>query len=190
MKEEKRFSVPQIASELGVPGSTVRRYLAQFSDFLEIKKIKNKNFVNSSSLEVLKEIRDLFADKKNVEQVREKLASHRASFIDVEEEDIEFNPHEQTPAHLTLEETENRIAEKVYGKVEVLIKEQFENMKNDNNIEELKSYLKQRDEEMVKVMKQLQEREQTREQQMLEVAATSEESKPTKRWWQIWKFPK
>ncbi|MGZ9869590.1 MerR family transcriptional regulator [Priestia endophytica] len=192
MKEEKWFSVQQVADELDVPGSTVRRYLTQFSDFLEIKKSKNKNFINSDSLEVLKEIRDLFADKKNIEQVRERLASHRASFIDVEEEDVEVksSAHEQPTTYVDLEETENRIAEKVYEKIEVLIKAQFESMQNHNNIDELKSYLKQRDEEMTKMMNYMKAHEKSHEQQMIEEVAAARESNPTKRWWQIWKSPR
>lgn len=75
MTENEWLSVSDISEKIGVPVETVRRYIRNHGVHLRVKKIHKKYEVHSGSLDVFKQIRELYADGKNIQEVEQTLSN-------------------------------------------------------------------------------------------------------------------
>lgn len=60
---EQWMPIEEVAKELDVPSSTLRRYLSNYKDFVSIKRNGSMQMVSCDSLEVLRKIRNLHVEK-------------------------------------------------------------------------------------------------------------------------------
>jgi DNA-binding transcriptional MerR regulator len=73
--EDVWLLVSDISEKIGVPVETVRRYIRNHGVHLRVKKIHKKYEVHSESLDVFKQIRELYADGKNIQEVEQTLSN-------------------------------------------------------------------------------------------------------------------
>lgn len=69
------LSVSDISEKIGIPVETIRRYIRSHGVHMKVKKIHKRYVVHSESLTVFKQIRELYADGKNVEEIEQTLSN-------------------------------------------------------------------------------------------------------------------
>lgn len=75
MTENEWLSVSDISEKIGIPVETIRRYIRSHGVHMKVKKIHKRYVVHSESLTVFKQIRELYADGKNVEEIEQTLTN-------------------------------------------------------------------------------------------------------------------
>lgn len=69
------LSVADVNEKIGIPVETIRRYIRSHGVHLRIKKIHKRYLIHGDSLTVFEQIRGLYADGKNVEEVEQTLTN-------------------------------------------------------------------------------------------------------------------
>lgn len=69
------LSVADVNEKIGIPVETIRRYIRSHGVHLRIKKIHKRYLIHSDSLTVFEQIRGLYADGKNIEEVEQALTN-------------------------------------------------------------------------------------------------------------------
>lgn len=75
MAENEWLSVSDISEKIGIPVETIRRYIRSHGVHMKVKKIHKRYVIHSESLTVFKQIRELYADGKNVEEIEQTLSN-------------------------------------------------------------------------------------------------------------------
>jgi len=63
------FTIPEISKNSGIPETTLRRWAKWSRHYLEHKKVKNKRLYSKKAVDILLLIRDLYAQGKNREEI-------------------------------------------------------------------------------------------------------------------------
>jgi len=74
MTDNEWFTVSQASEKINVPVETIRRYIRAHSVHLKVKKVHKKYFIHDESMTVIEQIRGLYAEGQNVEEVEETLS--------------------------------------------------------------------------------------------------------------------
>lgn len=75
MTENEWLSVTEISEKIGIPVETIRRYIRSHGVHMKVKKIHKRYVVHDESMTVFQQIRELYADGKNVEEVEQTLSN-------------------------------------------------------------------------------------------------------------------
>lgn len=67
------LSVTQLSERLGIPPETIRRYINRHSVHLYFKKVNKSYYIAETSIDVLLQIRNLYGDGKQSEEVEKAL---------------------------------------------------------------------------------------------------------------------
>ena len=90
MPETEWLSVADVSECTGVPVETVRRYIRSHGIHLKVKKVHKRYLVHNESVAVFKQIRELYSDSKNVEEVEQILSSRGVPMtVTIENDDDE-----------------------------------------------------------------------------------------------------
>lgn len=73
MNDEKWLSVLEVEKETKIPNATIRRYIRNHGHHLNMRKRGKSYFISADGVEVVNEIRNLYEQGKNLEQVEESL---------------------------------------------------------------------------------------------------------------------
>lgn len=187
MENNKEWiDVNDLAKKVNVSENTLKRYLRRHEQFLTIKQgNRSKYFIHSNSVNIIKQIKKLYNDNKNEEEVNKRLHASGIPFIitvSTDNDDVE-------PLPMNILDTMNRLHERL-GQLEQMNKNQSQ------QLEELKVIVKQQTEQQKQqhdfqksVIYRIDERNQNlmtmiRENQEIKkwIAATEQ-----KKWWQFWK---
>ncbi|MGX2962112.1 MerR family transcriptional regulator (plasmid) [Peribacillus sp. JNUCC 23] len=94
MADSEWFTVSEACEKINVPVETIRRYLRSHNVHLKVKKLGKKYFIHHDSLTVIKQIRALYDQGKNIDEVEESLsASGVAMTITVKSDDESMTVH-------------------------------------------------------------------------------------------------
>jgi DNA-binding transcriptional MerR regulator len=172
MNDKEWLTVSEASEKVNIPVETLRRYLRHHNVHLKVKKLSKKYYIYNESMTVIEEIRRLYADGKNVEEVEESLSSSGFPMtLTVKNDD-----DEPMTVHVADEIKE--------------IKEQLEKQTQFNQVlldklneqnERMERYILKRDSEVMEKLNQIQSSHQT----LLEAASTQESSKK-KKFWKRW----
>jgi DNA-binding transcriptional MerR regulator len=73
--EDNWLSVSDVSEKVGIPVETIRRYIRSHGVHLKVKKVHKRYVVHNDSVTVIKQIRELYADGKNVDEVEQTLSN-------------------------------------------------------------------------------------------------------------------
>jgi|SRR5690625_1239634 len=163
-----------------IPHQTIRRYLDRHGHHLRLRKRHHRIHIHKNSIELLEKIRSWYSEHKNADQVDELLLNDGIPMtIDHDEKD-HGNVSINFPEVLT--SLTKRIDEQQEFNEQLLLhlNKQDEHMRKQNEKlqsqqELLDKSLAKRDEQLVTVIREIQETKQ-------QLAAT-----PEKKWWKFWK---
>lgn len=162
---EKWHSVSQLNNETGVPETTIRRYLNNFSEYFRAERIGRGMKYHPDSVAILKRIYSLYNDDYETPEIQRLL-------------DMEFaiNVEDQ-------EETETTTQPPV-----VSLEREFEEFKQQQQ-EFNKQLLKQLQEQQNYINNSIESRDQKLMQALNEIRETKKQIATTeeKRWWEFWK---
>lgn len=88
MTDNEWMTVSEVSEKVNIPVETIRRYIRSHSVHLRAKKLGKKYFIHDESMTVIKQIRGLYEQGKNIDEVEEALsASGVAMTITVKSDD-------------------------------------------------------------------------------------------------------
>lgn len=74
MTDHEWLSVSEVSEKVNIPVETIRRYIRSHNVHLKVKKLHKKYYLHDEALTVVEQIRGLYAEGKNVEEVEEILS--------------------------------------------------------------------------------------------------------------------
>jgi hypothetical protein len=165
---DRWFTVAEIEKETEIPDATVRRYIRNHGHHFKIKKKGKGYLIASESVEVMKKIREWYAEGKQTDQIDDKLAQTGIPMtvtVTDDEKDVTVNVAE---ALRRMEKSMTEINQK-YDELMKAFKAQQEYI--DHKLEE-------RDQKFIAALKESME---ARKQ-----IVASEEVEQKKKWWRFW----
>lgn len=75
MTDSEWVTVTEASEKLNIPVETIRRYIRSHSVHLKIKKLHKKYYIHDESMTVIRRIRALYEQGKNVDEVEETLSA-------------------------------------------------------------------------------------------------------------------
>jgi DNA-binding transcriptional MerR regulator len=169
---KKWFTIAEADKETGVPHQTLRRYLANHSHHLLMKKKHKSYLVAEESIPTLKKIRELYSDGKTIEEVDSILANMGIPMnvtIEDDEKQVSINIGESL-----LQLQQDMKEQKEFNeKLLRVVHEQNEKLAEQQKY--IATSLEKRDGDLMRALRE------TMETQKL-IAASEE-----KKWWEFWK---
>ena len=162
---KKWMTITEIAKETGIPDSTCRRYLTQFSDFFVLKGGSRQKKYEDKAVPVLLRIQQLFSEGLIKEEIEKTLSTEFPLVVEIDEEKERVSSP-QVPTLPTAEYIEQMVGQIV----EKRVKEE-----NTRVMKYLDERLNKHDELLLQTIRAIQESKK-------ELAATQQ-----KKWWQFWK---
>jgi DNA-binding transcriptional MerR regulator len=142
MNEEKKYSVSNLADEIGVPRTTINDWLTRYSQYIEFKVQGKRRIYSSSTLSVLREISELRNSELSSFEIEKKLLEKHPVHGEITEK------NEKAPAQDQQEEKESPesedyalIAKKQADEIGQLINQHLINM--NKKIEGIEDFSKQ-----------------------------------------------
>ncbi|WP_254610189.1 MULTISPECIES: DUF3967 domain-containing protein [unclassified Bacillus (in: firmicutes)] len=180
------ISVNDLAKKVDVSENTLKRYIRRHEQFLTVKQgNRSKYFIHSDSVKIIKQIKKLYNDNMNEEEVNKKLQTSGVPLIIT----VSTDNNGVEPLSMNILDTMNALYERL-GQLEQINKNQSE------QLEELKELVKQQ----AKQQKQQQDfqkaviqRMDERDQNLMAMIRKNQETKKLiattqqKKWWQFWK---
>ena len=187
MENEKEWiPVNDLAKKIEVSENTLKRYIRRHEQFLKVKQgNRSKYFIHSDSIKIVRQIKKMYNDNMNEEEVNKKLqVSGIPLVITVPKDD---NGEESLSVNIL--DTMNSLHERL-GQLEQINKNQSE------QLEELRKLVKQQTEQQrqqQEFQEVLVQRMDERDQNLMTMIRETQETKKLlaatqqKRWWQFWK---
>lgn len=75
MTDNDWMTVSEVSEKVNIPVETIRRYIRSHSVHLKVKKLHKKYYIHDESMTVIEQIRALYAEGKNIEEVEETLTA-------------------------------------------------------------------------------------------------------------------
>lgn len=168
MTDNEWFTVSEASEKINIPVETIRRYIRSHNIHLRVKKLGKKYSIHDESMTVLSQIRALYDQGKNIDEVEETLsASGIPMTITVKNDD------DESMTVMVADELQE-----IKRKLEQQEKFNDELMKRlDDRDRYIKESLEARDQRLMESIRLLQEQKQTQ----LETA-TSQELKKRSFW--------
>jgi DNA-binding transcriptional MerR regulator len=157
--ENEWLTVADVCASLDIPAETVRRYIRNHSIHLKAKKSHKKYLIHHDSLEVLRQIRELYAAGKSVDEIKDILTQ------------------KGVPATFTVEttnENDERVTVSVTDELQA-IKTELEEQKRFNQL--LLEQLHRQQKYIEQEMKRIDERLEERDRRLMESIRTLQKQK-------------
>lgn len=134
------YTVPQASEKTAVPGETVRRYVRQYGDFLQLRRGEKRSYlIHESSLDVIRKIRYLLEQGNQREQIENILQQTEA--ITIQTNDESMNEY-----FMSLPQLQRETAKRMEGMAEQMQRQSEQIQKQNELIEKLTDRLdKQQD---------------------------------------------
>ena len=159
------FTVTQAADEIGIPAETVRRYMRQYGEFLQLKRGEKRSYlIHESSLDVIKKIRYLLEQGNQREQVEDVLKQTEA--ITVQTNDDQMDEY-----LMNLPQLQRETAKRMDNMARYM-KEQSEQIQKQNELiealsdkldqqqEYIDQSIEKRDQQIIQTMNEIQEQKE------------------------------
>jgi hypothetical protein len=78
LKNDKWVSVAEINEMLGIPVETVRRYIRCHGGHMNVEKVNNRYMIHNDSVKLIKDVSELYAGGKTLNEVEHTLSSAKA----------------------------------------------------------------------------------------------------------------
>lgn len=180
------ISVNDLAKKIDVSENTLKRYIRRHEQFLTVKQgNRSKYFIHSDSVKIIKQIKKLYNDNMNEEEVNKKLQSSGVPLMIT----VSADNNGVEPLSMNILDTMNGLHERL-GQLEQINKNQSE------QLEELKGLVKQQAEQQKQqqeFQKSILQKINERDQNLMTMIRETQETKKLvaatqpKKWWQFWK---
>lgn len=164
---KKAYTIAEISELAAIPNSTCRRYLTTFEMFfMEVGGSRLKKY-ETQAIDVLKRIKQLYDEGKDVQEIDSILKSEFPLVIDGDEE----GPKTSLASTLATSEEVTELKK--------IIEQQMTMIKGlSDRLDSQQEYIAKRDEQLMKVLRGLREQKTTKKQ----IAAAKEK----REWWRFW----
>jgi DNA-binding transcriptional MerR regulator len=171
LAENEWLSVADISEKVGIPVETIRRYIRSHGVHMKVKKIHKRYVIHSESVTVFKQIRELYADGKNVEEVEQTLSSRGIPLT------VTVKNDDDKPMTVNVADELQRMNER-YERLENKFdeRERFFEEKFQQQQRHIDESLKKRDRALMESIRSFQEEKQVR----IETAASVEKEEKKK----------
>lgn len=160
MTDNKWMTVSEVSEKVNIPVETIRRYIRSHSVHLKVKKLHKKYYIHDESMTVIEQIRSLYAEGKNIEEVEESLTAKGIPMTITVKNDNDDSVTVQVVDEL----------QEIKKKLEQQEKFNHELIKRlDDRDKYIKESLEQRDQRLLESIRSIQEQKQAQ----LEVAAST-----------------
>lgn len=178
--ENEWITVSEVSQKSGIPVETIRRYIRIHGHHLKVRKLHKKYHLHDECVTVIDQIRNLYAQGKNVDEVDQALSNAGVPLtITVESNVHDSHEHDERLENILIEMQEKLDQQQEFNR---LLLDRL-----DHQQKYIEDRLENRDRMLMESIRQLQEEKQTR----LKVAATSVQEKiktsQQKKWYQFWK---
>ncbi|MFJ1137416.1 MerR family transcriptional regulator [Bacillus cereus group sp. BfR-BA-01354] len=165
------YRVSEVATMLDIPESTLRRWLNDFDEYLNIKKERQLKYVHEDSIDTVKKIKHYYSESKKKHEIVGLLDMDPTVIRNVYAEDVESDgePKETSlvkPQQINLDFIEvltEKITKDVTAKVtEELTKQNMEFFtavakQSQDNFDRINKRLEERDENLMRTIRLIQE---------------------------------
>jgi uncharacterized protein (UPF0210 family) len=179
----KWFTVSEIEEKTNIPHQTIRRYIKAHGHHMNLKKKHKSYLVNDESIKIITDIRQMYSDGMNSEQVDNQLIN-RGIPMNLRVEDTHEHVNINVPETLldmkkSMELLHEKMSEqeKINKMLVQKISEQDEILKKQH--EYLENEISNRDAALVSSIKEILESKKA-------IAAAADLPKKSRKWYQFW----
>ncbi|MFB7142747.1 MULTISPECIES: MerR family transcriptional regulator [Terrabacteria group] len=168
MAENQWLSVAEVGEKVGIPVETIRRYIRSHGIHMKVKKVHKRYVIHDESVTVFTQIRELYADGKNIEEVEQALTDKGVPMI------ITVKDENDEPMTVSVTEELKRVNDTLNEKFEK--QNEFNKLlleRLDQQQKYINESLNKRDQLLLESIRSLQEEKQAR----IEMAAAAEKPK-------------
>ncbi|MED3687192.1 MerR family transcriptional regulator [Bacillus thuringiensis] len=163
------YRVSEVATMLDIPESTLRRWLNDFDEYLNIKKERQLKYVHEDSIDTVKKIKHYYSESKKKHEIVGLLDMDPAVIRNVYAEDVDDKQKETSLVKTQQENTDliealtEKITEEVTAKVTAeLTKQNIEFFaaiakQGQDNFDRINKRLEERDEKLMSTIRLIQE---------------------------------
>lgn len=165
------YRVSEVATMLDIPESTLRRWLNDFDEYLNIKKERQLKYVHEDSIDTVKKIKHYYSESKKKHEIVVLLDMDPAVIRNVYAEEIDDDDEQKETSLVKaqqmntnlIEALTEKITEEVTAKVTVeLIKQNMEFFaavakQSQDNFDRINKRLEERDEKLMSTIRLIQE---------------------------------
>ncbi|PEU18113.1 MULTISPECIES: DUF3967 domain-containing protein [unclassified Bacillus (in: firmicutes)] len=171
------YRVSEVATMLDIPESTLRRWLNDYDEYLNIKKERQLKYVHEDSIDTVKKIKHYYSESKKKHEIVTLLDMDPTVIRNVEAEDIDEEQKETSLANTQrvnidlLQALKEEITKEVTAEVTAQMKQQ--NMEffaavakqSQEHFDRINKRLEERDEKLMSTIRLIQEQKATSVQQ-------------------------
>ncbi|HDR5564586.1 TPA: MerR family transcriptional regulator [Bacillus anthracis] len=165
------YRVSEVATMLDIPESTLRRWLNDFDEYLNIKKERQLKYVHEDSIDTVKKIKHYYSESKKKHEIVVLLDMDPAVIRNVYAEEIDDDDEQKETSLVKaqqmntnlIEALTEKITEEVTAKVTVeLTKQNMEFFaavakQSQDNFDRINKRLEERDEKLMSTIRLIQE---------------------------------
>ncbi|WP_064826527.1 DUF3967 domain-containing protein [Bacillus anthracis] len=165
------YRVSEVATMLDIPESTLRRWLNDFDEYLNIKKERQLKYVHEDSIDTVKKIKHYYSESKKKHEIVVLLDMDLAVIRNVYAEEIDDDDEQKETSLVKaqqmntnlIEALTEKITEEVTAKVTVeLTKQNMEFFaavakQSQDNFDRINKRLEERDEKLMSTIRLIQE---------------------------------
>ncbi|EOO09638.1 MerR family transcriptional regulator [Bacillus cereus] len=154
------YRVSEVATMLDIPESTLRRWLNDFDEYLNIKKERQLKYVHEDSIDTVKKIRHYYSESKKKHEIVGLLDMDPAVIRNVDAEYVDGDDEEKETSLVKAQQVNTDLIEALTGKIteEVTAKVTAELTKQ--NMEFFAAVAKQSQDNFDRINKRLEERDE------------------------------
>lgn len=171
------YRVSEVATMLDIPESTLRRWLNDYDEYLNIKKERQLKYVHEDSIDTVKKIKHYYSESKKKHEIVTLLDMDPTVIRNVEAEDIDEEQKETSLANTQrvnidlIQALKEEITKEVTAEVTAQMKQQ--NMEffaavakqSQEHFDRINKRLEERDEKLMSTIRLIQEQKATSVQQ-------------------------
>ncbi|EJV74169.1 MULTISPECIES: DUF3967 domain-containing protein [Bacillus cereus group] len=172
------YRVSEVATMLDIPESTLRRWLNDFDEYLNIKKERQLKYVHEDSIDTVKKIRHYYSESKKKHEIVGLLDMDPAVIRNVDAEYVDGDDEQKETSLVKaqqvntdlIEALTDKITEEVTAKVTAeLTKQNMEFFaavakQSQDNFDRINKRLEERDEKLMSTIRLIQEQKSTNAQ--------------------------
>ncbi|AZJ24659.1 MerR family transcriptional regulator [Bacillus mycoides] len=172
------YRVSEVATMLDIPESTLRRWLNDFDEYLNIKKERQLKYVHEDSIDTVKKIRHYYSESKKKHEIVGLLDMDPAVIRNVDAEYVDGDDEQKETSLVKAQQVNTDLIEALTGKIteEVTAKVTAELTKQNmeffaavakqsqDNFDRINKRLEERDEKLMSTIRLIQEQKSTNTQ--------------------------
>lgn len=172
------YRVSEVATMLDIPESTLRRWLNDFDEYLNIKKERQLKYVHEDSIDTVKKIKHYYSESKKKHEIVGLLDMDPAVIRNVDAEYVDGDDEQKETSLVKAQQVNTDLIEALTGKIteEVTAKVTAELTKQNmeffaavakqsqDNFDRINKRLEERDEKLMSTIRLIQEQKSTNAQ--------------------------